>query len=253
MLQAIIASKTSRSTQRVKDIPPHVLPFLLPRRAKFIEAAEGGDVTLTLNKDACEIAVSGDREHVARVIESIRSAVEYFTANVTSIKMTLPKRQHRLLMGKGAEDIMAKSQCTVVVQKLEEPGDEVTVWGRAQDLANGLTAVMEKANSAYIHEFPLPGPTAVSRQLVTYMTRIGYTKTLSEENPGVQVYTPPPAIVERAQVLNVDILGDKPAVDNAVRQVSQLVGKLIGATKDVPIDWLVHRIINSHKNAKKYV
>ena len=51
--------------------------------------------------------------------------------------------------------------------------------------------------------------------------------------------------------LTLDIIGEKPSVDAAVRQVSQLVGKLIGATKDVAIDWLVHRIINSHKNAKK--
>ena len=38
MLQAIIASRTSRGTQRVKDIPPHILPFVLPRRAAFLEA-----------------------------------------------------------------------------------------------------------------------------------------------------------------------------------------------------------------------
>lgn len=255
LLQSIIATKTSRGTQRVKNIPAHILPFILPRRAKFLEAAEGADVTLSLNRndDGGEIIVYGDREALGRVVDTIKSAVEYFTANVTSLKMTLPKRQHRLLMGKGAEEVMAKSQCAVVVQKIEEPGAEVTVWGRAQDLANGLTAVMEKANSAYIHEFPLPGPIPVSRQLLSYMTRIEYPKTLSEENPGVQVYTPPQAIVDRSQVLNVDILGDKPAVDSAVRQLSQLVGKLIGATKDVPIDWLVHRIINSHKNAKKLV
>ncbi|KAJ3555402.1 hypothetical protein NM688_g2599 [Phlebia brevispora] len=235
LLQGIIATKTSRGTQR------------------FIEAAEGADVSLTLNRheDGSEIVVSGDREAVGRVVESVRSAIDYFTSNVTSLKMTLPKRQHRLLMGQGAEEIMSSSQCAVIVQKIEEPGDEITVWGRAQDLANGLTAVMEKANSAYIHEFPLPGPIAISRQLLTYMTRIGYPKTLSDANPGVQVYTPPQAVIDRSQVLNVDILGEKPAVDSAVRQLSQLVGKLIGATKDVPIDWLVHRIINSHKNAKK--
>lgn len=165
----------------------------------------------------------------------------------------LPKRQHRLLTGKGADEIMAKSKCAVIIQSLEEPGEEVSVYGRGGDIGNGVTAVMERANSAYIHEFPLPGPIAVSRQVLTYMTRVGYPKTLSDQNPGVAVYTPPAANVEKALVLNVDFIGEKPVVDAAVRQLSQLLGKLIGATKDVPIDWLVHRIINSHKNAKKYV
>ncbi|GJE92209.1 Vigilin 1 [Phanerochaete sordida] len=251
MLQQIISSKTSRTTQRVKDIPAHILPFLLPQRAKFLEAAQGGDVQLQLNSAAREIAVSGDREAVERVIESIKSARDHFLTEVTSVKLMLPKRQHRLLTGKGADEIMTKSKCAVIVQSFEEPGEEVNVYGRAADIGNGVTAVMEKANSAYIHEFPLPGPIAVSRQLLTYMTRVGYPKTLSEANPGVAVYTPPLSTIQKATVLNVDLIGEKPTVDATVRQLSQLLGKLIGATKDVPIDWLVHRIINSHKNAKK--
>jgi hypothetical protein len=35
-----------------------------------------------------------------------------------------------------------------------------------------------------------------------------------------------------------------------VRQVSELIGKLIGATHEVSVDWLVHRFITG-KNAKK--
>lgn len=251
MLNEIIASRTSRSTQRVRDIAPHILPFILPRRATFLEAAGGADVTLALNQVIREITVNGDREGVNRVVESIKSAIDYFTNEVTSVKLTLPKRQHRLLTGKGADEIMAKSKCAVVIAKLEEPGDDVTVYGRGSDLPAGLSAVMEKANSAYIHEFPLPGPINVSRQLVTYMNHIDYSKTLGAKHPGISVYTPHASIVVKAQVLNVDIIGDKPAVDAAVSEVSALIGKLYGATKEVQIDWLVHRIINSNKNAKK--
>ncbi|TCD71269.1 hypothetical protein EIP91_011748 [Steccherinum ochraceum] len=246
-----VATKRSRSTQHVKDIPAHVLPFILPRRSTFIDAAEGVDVNLALNTAAREITVTGDREGVVRVIESIKSAVAYFTSEVTSFKLTLPKRQHRLLTGKGADDILAKSKCAVVIADIEEPGDEIIVWGKPADLAAGMTAVMEKANSAYIHEFPLPGPISFSRQLLTYMIRVGYDKTLAAAHPGVSVYTPPVSAVEKATVLSVDLVGDKSAVDNAVSQVSQLIGKLMGATKDVPIDWLVHRIISSGKNAKR--
>lgn len=253
LIQQIIASKTSFITQRVKDIPAHILPFLIPQRAKFLEAAQGGDVQLQLNQETREISVNGDREAVERVIETIKSARDFFQTELTSVKLMLPKRQHRLLTGKGAEEIMAKSRCVVIVQSFEEPGEEVNVYGRGSDIGTGASAVIEKANSAYIHEFPLPGPIAVSRQLLTYMTRVEYPKTLSEENPDVAVYTPPVSTIQKATVLNVDLVGEKPAVDAAVRQLSQLLGKLIGATKDVSIDWLVHHFVNSHKNAKKYV
>ncbi|KAL4252818.1 K Homology domain-containing protein [Abortiporus biennis] len=251
LLNEIIASKTYYSTQRVRDIPPHVLPFIIVRRNVFLNAAESLEVTLTLNQEAREITVSGDREGVNRVIESIKSAIDYFTKELQSFKLSLPKRQHRLLEGAGADDIMAKTKCAVLITPPEETGDEITVWGRSADLSAGMTAVFEKANSAYIHEFPLPGPINVSRQILNYMTRIDYPATLSNDNPGVSVYTPHPATIEKASVLNIDLVGDKPAVDAAVRQVSERLGKLIGATKDVTIDWLLHSFINSHKNQKK--
>ena len=50
---------------------------------------------------------------------------------------------------------------------------------------------------------------------------------------------------------DVEMIGEKSAVDSAVSDFSALIGKLFGATKEVPIDWLVHHIINSPKNAKK--
>ncbi|KAL1939803.1 hypothetical protein VTO73DRAFT_9503 [Trametes versicolor] len=251
LLNEIIATKRSRATQRVRDIPEHILPFVLPRREQFLAAAEGADVNLALNGAAREITVTGDRDAVTRVVESIKSAVEYFKTDVISLKLSLPKRQHRLLVGKNAEDIMAKARCAIIVPKPDEASEELLIWGKATDVGLGVQAVMEKANSAYIHEFPLPGPISVSRQLMTYMVRVNYAKTLSTANPGVQVYTPAASTWDRASVLNVDIIGEKPKVDAAVSQFSALIGKLFGATKEVPIDWLVHRIINSNKNAKK--
>ncbi|TBU33830.1 hypothetical protein BD311DRAFT_711968 [Dichomitus squalens] len=251
LLNDIIASKRSRTTQRVRDIPEHVLPFILPRRKAFEEAANGSDITLSLNAPAREITVSGDREAVTRVIESIKSAVDYFTTETISLKLSLPKRQHRLLTGKNAEEIMTQARCSVILPKPEEASEEIVLWGKANDVGLGVQAVMEKANSAYIHEFPLPGPLNVSRQFLTYMVRVDYAKTLSAANLGVQVFTPPLSALDRATAINVDIVGDKPKVDAAVSQLSALIGKLYGATKEVQIDWLLHRIINSNKNAKK--
>lgn len=250
MLNEIIASRTSHLTQKVRDIPAHVLPFILTCRSHFIEEAQGFYVDLALNRPEREITVSGDREGVVRVAETIKATIEGFKTNVTSLKISLPKRQHRLLAGKAVDDILAQSKCFVEVASPEDLSDEVTVWGLATDLAAGLGAVMAKANSQFIHEFPLPGPVSVSKQLLAYMARIDYEATLANDHPDASIFTPSPATISQASVLNIDIAGEKSVVDAVIKQISEFIGRLIGATRDVSIDWPIHRIIQG-KNAKK--
>jgi hypothetical protein len=252
LLNQIISSKTSKTTQRVKDIPMHLLPFITARRAIFQAAAEGGDVSLSLKAAEREITVSGDREAVTRVVETIKATVEGFNSSLTSLKISLPKRQHRLLVGKAVDEVMSRSKCSVVVSKPEDLSDEVTVWGQGSDLPAGLGVVMEKANSQHIHEFPLPGPVAFTQQLLTYMNRSGFIKNLGTTHPGVGVFTPSLSMADKARVVNIDVVGEKSAVDGVVKHISELVGKLTGATKEVAIDWLVHRVITG-KYAKKYI
>ncbi|KAJ7595029.1 hypothetical protein C8J56DRAFT_1123796 [Mycena floridula] len=250
LLNQIIASKTSKVTQRVRSIPEHILPFVIANRTTYQAAAEGAEVKLALNQAEREVSVSGDREGVVRVVEAIKSSIQALEGSVTSLKISLPKRQHRLLVGKAVEEVMAKTKCAVLIAKPDDPSDEVIVWGVGSALPLGLAAVMELANSQYIHEFPLPGPITLSRQLLTYMNKIEYPKMLMKDHPGVSVFTPTTVAAEKAHALNVDIVGEKSLVDNAVRKVSEFLGKLIGATAEVNIDWLVHRVITG-KNSKK--
>lgn len=253
MINDIIATKTSKTTQRVRDIQEHILPFVLARRAEFLAEAEGSQIELKLNAPEREIVCSGDREAVVKVVEKIKATIESLTKELTTFTMSLPKRQHRLLAGRAASDeIMAKSKCSVVVALPEDPSDQITVYGSPNDLPNGMAAIMQKANSQYIHEFPLPGPAAVSQQIVTYMTKIGYPKTLTSAHQGISVYTPPAAVLKTAQSLNVDIVGAKAQVDAAVGELSTFVANLLGGTRGVEVDWLVHRVIVG-KYAKKYV
>lgn len=250
LIQQIITSKRARTTQRVRDMPPHVVPFVKARYSVFVEAADGGDVELSLKSAQREVTVSGDREVVLRVIEAIKSTIAAITASLTSVKIQLPKRQHRLLIGNAVGEILASSKCVVTVPPTEDASEEIVIWGQAEDLGNGVTAVMTRANSQYIHEFRLPGPIALSRQLLTYIHHTGYARTLAAANPGVSIFTPELSAMSNASVLNVDLIGEKALVDAAVRQVSELMGKLIGATKDVPVDWLVHKVIQG-KRAKR--
>jgi hypothetical protein len=249
-IKQIIASKRARTTQRVRDIPAHIVPFVKARRSVFVDAAEGSHVELSLKSAEREVAVSGDREVVSRVIDSIKATITAVSASLASLKIQLPRRQHRLLVGNAIGEILASTRCVVTVPPPEDASEEIVVWGKAEDLANGVAAVISRANSQYIHEFPLPGPIALSRQLLTYMDHIDYARTLEAAHPGVLVFTPDASAKSRAFVLNVDLVGEKALVDAAVRQVSELMGKLIGATKDVPMDWLVHRVIQG-KHAKR--
>lgn len=142
MIQAIIAEKTSRSVQKIKVTPSYVYPFVLLRRADFLKVAGEADISLMRDDKEKEITVSGDREAVGRVIESIRSCATFYESDLTSVKISLPKRQHRLLTGAAADQILQNSKCNVVIPE-NDPSEEVTVWGKAANLGLGLQAVME--------------------------------------------------------------------------------------------------------------
>jgi len=251
MINEIVSIKTSRSTQRVKDIPPHILPFIIALRSHFLQVAQSEDIQLTLNAER-EIVASGDREVVTRVIEAIKNTIQMYKTILIQAKMPLSKMHHRLFVGKALEDILAKSKCSVIIPSAEDPIEEVIIYGKPEDVSSGLSAVKKMADSHHIHVFPLPGPIALSRQLLSYITRIKYPETLSVTHPGVSVFTPSATVVAQSSVLNIDIVGEKSVVDGVVRQVSELLGKLIGATREVSIDWLSHEVIKA-KNAKKYV
>ncbi|PPQ62912.1 hypothetical protein CVT24_006152 [Panaeolus cyanescens] len=244
MLNQIIASKTSKTTQRVRDIPQYILPFVLARRPSFLAAAQDGTINLSLNAAAREITASGDREAVVRVVDAIKQAIESLEGSLTSIKLALPKSKHRLLSGSNADDIMKKSNCTVVAGDSEE----VVVWGQPTDLPAGLAAVVEKSNSKHIQDVPLPGPIELSKLVATYLERIHYGKTLKAAHPDVDVFLP--SADSSSNTLTVDFVGEKTKVAAAVKQTSELLSKLPSSVRDVSVDWLLHRVIIG-KSAKK--
>ncbi|KAF8628885.1 hypothetical protein AX15_003671 [Amanita polypyramis BW_CC] len=250
LLNEVIASKTSIVTHRVRDIPVHVLPFVRAQRAEFVAAAQGVEVQLRLNETDREITVHGDREAVGRVIEEIKATIERSKDGLTSVKLTISKRQHRLFVGKATDEIMANSNCAIIVPRFDDSSEEITVWGKSSDLPRGLSSVMEQANSKHVYEFPLNGPLATSKQVVSYMAHIQYAKVLEAANPGVSVFLPSSTAAEKGLDLSIVVVGDKPIVNTTIREISGMLGKLDAATREVSIDWLLHRVIRG-KNAKK--
>ncbi len=158
MLNEIIATKGSKITRRVRDVPAHILPFVVARRPEYIAAAGDGEINLVLKEPEREIIATGDRDAVLRVVEKIKGSIEFFKTDLTQFSMSLPKRQHRVLSGSAVGEIIAKSRCGVVIPPPEDSSDQIIVWVNANDLSIGMAAIMTKANSQYILEFPLPGP-----------------------------------------------------------------------------------------------
>lgn len=148
MIQSIITEKTSRSSQKIKISPAHVYPFVLLRRPDFLKVANGGELNLSRDDNAKEITVSGDREIVGKVIEAIRSCATFYENDLTSVKISLPKRQHRLFTTEALDEILQKSKCSIVVPSAGESSEEVHVWGKATNLGLGLQAVMEVSKSS---------------------------------------------------------------------------------------------------------
>ncbi len=213
-IAAIIATKKSRSTQRIRDVPVHMLPFILAKLPKY----QSEEITLALNEPGREAVISGERETVVRTIGQIKDDVTDWEQSLENISLSIPKRQHRLLLGQGAEELMAKTKCAVIPTPFDEPGDLVTVWGKSDDISVALGAVYEMARSKHSAEVVLPGPLTYASQITTYLTRSAYLKSLSTSHSGLSIY----------------------------------IRKLEGALREVEIDWLVHKTLIG-KNGKKSV
>src|SRR5258708_17136470 len=151
-IAAIIATKKSRSTQRIRDVPVHMLPFILAKLPKY----QSEEITLALNEPGREVVISGERETVVRTIGQIKDDVTDWEQSLENISLSIPKRQHRLLLGQGAEELMAKTRCAVIPTPFDEPGDLVTVWGKSDDISVALGAVYEMARSKHSAEVVLP-------------------------------------------------------------------------------------------------
>ena len=70
-------------------------------------------------------------------------------------------------------------------------------------------------------------------------------------HPDASIYTPGAMALESAQALNIDIVGEKDAVDAAVGQV-RIDWETDGETKEITIDGVIHCII-SGKYTKKCI
>ncbi|WFD18652.1 hypothetical protein MCAP1_000858 [Malassezia caprae] len=259
LIQAIVAERTSKLSQRLAHIEPEYYPFLAGARGARIEALmanEGrGEVTVKVphRRDA-PIVVHGERASVGAVVDAIEAQVRDMRASFHTLSLTIPKRQHVCLVGDSAADILAATQCSVELPPAHDVSESVTIRGPQTQLPIALTAALERANAISVKVVDVgalhPGADAQhARYLVQWL---GGRAPRAE---GVQVFMPAAAALDAGRA-HVDVVGeDAEAVARVHRELEQLVRPLDpSALRVTDLDPLAHDLVAGKRgqNLKAY-
>ncbi|KAG8907944.1 hypothetical protein FRB99_001452 [Tulasnella sp. 403] len=249
MIRSRVGTRTAQSTQRIKDIPKHVMPFVVAEKysweATAYESFPANQFGINVSEETGEVVIQGDKPAVIPTAESVRSKVDDLIENVTSVTVAIPRNQHRFVIGPSqSEEYMEMFRAVVVTS-----GQSVTIWGTG-NLGEALNAVLAKSNSQHVETVDLPGPADLAIQIHTYLSHSAYFRDFKLSHPDVTVHVSQvPDITELNQGW-VDFVGDRKLVKPAVAEFKDFLQKLQDGLKAVEIDWLVHKILIG-KHGKK--
>ncbi|GAC98147.1 hypothetical protein PHSY_005736 [Pseudozyma hubeiensis SY62] len=278
MIQAIVAERTSKITQRLTHIDHIFYPFIagpkganaaqlekqlgdgdisvrVPPRAAFLHAKDAADDDAAEPKRERDLAivVSGDREKVNKAVASIEAQVEEMKNSFRTLAISIPKRQHRFLVGDAANDILASTSCSVELAAIDDPSDSVTIRGPQSQLPLALTAAMEKANAVRVevidvvaaHRSLAKDPVGHAKHVLRWLSVGGKVPRSST----AQIYLPRPAIVDSTGNVQIEIVGSDAAEVSKLRETIQELVKAIPPTfvEELEVDPLLHRFIIGKK------
>ncbi|EST07096.1 K Homology domain, type 1 [Kalmanozyma brasiliensis GHG001] len=277
MIQAIVAEKTSKITQRLTHIDHIFYPFIagpkgtnaaqlekqagegeisvrVPPRAAFLHSKDGDDDSAEPKRERdLAIIVSGDREKVNKTVSSIEAQVEEMKNSFRTLAISIPKRQHRFLVGDAANDILASTSCSVELAAIDDPSDSVTIRGPQSKLPLALTAAMEKANAVRVevvdavaaHRSLAKDPVGHAKHVLRWLSVGGKIPRSST----AQIYLPRPAIVESTGNVQIEIVGSDAAEVSKLRETIQELVKSVPPSfiEEIEVDPLLHRFIIGKK------
>lgn len=250
MIQAMIAERTSKLSQRLAHIEPEFYPFLAGARGARLEALmanEGrGEVTIKVppphRRDA-PILVHGERASVGAVVDAIEAQVRDMRATFHTLSLTIPKRQHTCLVGDSAADILAATQCSIELPPTHDASECVTIRGPQTQLPLALTAALERANAITVKVVDVGAlhPEA-DKQHARYLVQ--WLSGKAPRADGVQVFLPTAAALDAGRA-HVDVVGeDKEAVARVHRELEQLMRPLgPSALRVTELDPLAHPLV----------
>ena len=283
---ALIAGKTSQTSTSIKTIASSYYPFIAgPKGSKARQMEEDlgeGKVKIHVPPPAVwkalekqgqgedegegdkdrdiSIKVKGDKERVRAVVAEIQRQYEELQDSLRELKISIPKRQHRFLVGTAADEILAQTGCIVDLPPVEDPSDQCTIRGSQPNLIPALTLVMDKANAVAVemvdivalHRSNAPDPLLHAKRVLRYLQRSSKLRSIADTHSGVKVFPPFAAVVSSTGNVVVEIVGeDKGAVSRAKEEVIAAVKTAHpAAITTIDIDPMVHPILIGKKGTK---
>ena len=289
---ALIHDKVSHTSVKIKDIPSDFYPFIsgpqgskarelentvgegqvqihvpppsvwrsLEKQADAAELSGDADESTREKKRDLSIRVQGDREKVAAVVEEIKRRYADIRESSQTLSISIPKRQHRFLVGHAADEILEQTGCIVDLPPIEDSADECIIRGPAENLAPALTLVISKANAISVgtvdlvaqHRSATSDPLSHAKTVLRYLLRTSKLRQIADAHSGVKVYPPFQAAVEAAGTVVIEIVGaDKQETNKAKEEVTAAVKAITPAhVKPVDIDFAVHKFLIGKKGAK---
>lgn len=276
-INSLISHKTSQTTQSIKTIPSAYYPFIAGVRgakARQLEEELGqGEVKVHIPPPAVwkalsgeengegdvSIKVKGEKEKVKQIVDHILEQYEQLSDSFRELKISIPKRQHRFLVGAAADQILEDTGCIVELPPVEDPSDQCVIKGPQPSLIPALTLVMDKANAIAVemvdvvalHRANTSDPVSHAKRVLRYLLRSSRLRSVAEAH-GVKVYPPFASTVASTGAVVIEVVGeDKAKVNKAKEEVGQAVKAVLPAgVAVVEIDSLVHSILIGKKGAK---
>ncbi|KAG8999118.1 hypothetical protein FRB90_012145 [Tulasnella sp. 427] len=251
MIQEIIDAKTSRVVQRVKDIPAHVFPFLLPKLDELTTKAYQENPYKTLNVDtkeqSGEIVCTGDRVVVAPTVEALREAKQELEENLQSITLSMSRAQFPYIL----EPVFARELFTefeAVAVPLPDDQAGLMIYGR-EGLGNALSRIIAKSQERHSHSWLVRGHNLdKSISVLEYLVRSGAIEEIKAQDASVAVHIPTvPESRKRGQV-NLELIGDRAPVKNAVGQLEKKAGVISDGLQGIEVDPIVLKVLKSKHN-----
>ncbi|OWZ35904.1 hypothetical protein C349_05122 [Cryptococcus neoformans var. grubii Br795] len=279
---SLISHKVSQTSTSIKTIPSAFYTIISTQVSELEQGPGEGKVTVkvpipavwkALERQAqadaegekvvvdgeAPIKVKGDRENVKAVIDEITKSYDSLVQSFNLKKVSIPKRQHRFLIGSAAEDILAQTGCVVELPPVDDPSDRVVIRGPPAKLVAAQSLVFEKANAVSVEPLDLVSvfrrttsdPVTHATNILRYL-RASKLKDVSSAYPNVQIFPPFPSTVANTGTVIIEIVSeDGEEVSKVVDEITNLAkGILPSAVSIVQVDHLAHSLLVGKKGTR---
>ncbi|WVN90844.1 uncharacterized protein L203_106087 [Cryptococcus depauperatus CBS 7841] len=281
-IYALIASKISQTATSIKTIPAPFFVIFASKASDLEQGAGQGKVNITVPTSAvwkalerqakadlqgekvetegeAPIKIKGDREAVKAIVNEINQTYESLAASFSMKRVSIPKRQHRFLIGAAAEDILDQSGCIVELPPVDDPSDRVVIRGPQSKLIAAQSLIFERANAVTVEPVDLVSlfrrstsdPLNHATNVLRYL-RASKFRTISSSHPNVQIFPPFPSVVANTGNVVIEVVGeDSEEVAKVVDEIEALArGVTPSGVAIVQIDYLAHNLLTNKRSAK---